>query len=193
LADDQAVLLVDETGFLKKGTKSVGVRRQSSGTAGKIANSQIGTLLAYASSRGHAFIDRELYPPRTWAEDAERRTEAGVPMTVSYRSKTDLAVAMLARAFGAGITARWVVADALYGSDRALRRWLEQREQAYVLAVRNNVYMWDPEQFERVPVAVRIGRSKARAWKRASAGDGTKGPRTYAWACLSLKRQVPDG
>jgi SRSO17 transposase len=193
LADDQAVLIVDETGFLKKGTKSVGVQRQYSGTAGKIANSQIGTFLAYASSKGHAFIDRDLYLPRTWVDDPQRRVEAGVPATVVYRSKTDLALGMLTRAFDAGVTARWVIADALYGSDSALRRWLEERQQGYVLALRSNVYLWDPETFDRVPVATRVARLKPRVWKRRSAGDGAKGPRTYEWACLPLERQVPTG
>jgi SRSO17 transposase len=186
LADDQAVLVVDETGFLKKGKKSVGVQPQSSGTAGKIANCQIGVFLAYASAKGQAFIDRDLYLPRTWVSDTVRRQEAGVPEELDYRSKTDLAIALLERALDAGVTARWVVADALYGSDSALRRWLEQRQQGYVLALRSNVYLWDPERSERVTVATRIGHLKPRAWKRRSAGEGAKGPRTYDWACLSL-------
>lgn len=193
LADDQAVLVVDETGFLKKGVKSVGVQPQYSGTAGKIANCQIGTFLAYASAKGHAFIDRDLYLPRTWVGDAARRKAAGVPEVVGYRSKTDLAIAMLERALDAGVTARWVVADALYGSDSALRRWLEQRQQGYVLALRSNVYVWDPERYERVTVATRIGRLKPRAWKRRSAGDGAKGPRLYDWACLPMREDQSSG
>jgi SRSO17 transposase len=191
LADDHAVLIVDETSFLKKGKKSVGVQPQYSGTAGKIANCQIGTFLAYAGAKGHAFLDRDLYLPRTWVEDAGRRAEAGVPVTVGYRSKTDLALGMLTRALDAGVTARWVVADALYGSDSALRRWLEQRQQGYVLALRSNVYLWDPEMYERVTVATRIARLHPRAWERHSAGDGTKGPRTYDWVCLPIERDLP--
>ena len=193
LAADDAVLVVDETGFLKKGDKSVGVQPQYSGTAGKIANCQIGLFLAYASSRGHAFLDRDLYLPRSWSDDRARREEAGVPDAIAYRSKTALAVTLVGRALDAGVTVKWVVADALYGSDSAFRRFLEERQQAHVVALRSNVYLWDAETLERLTVAEWVDRLGSEAWQRLSAGDGAKGPRWYDWAAIRIDRAVPDG
>src|SRR3982751_3815051 len=118
---ERAVLVVDETGFLKKGTKSVGVKRQYSGTAGRIENCQIGVFLAYASSKGRTFLDRELYLPKEWAADAARRQEAAVPETVAFRTKPQLARAMLERALAAGVPAQWVTGDEVYGGDGRLR------------------------------------------------------------------------
>jgi hypothetical protein len=129
------VLVVDETGFLKKGAKSVGVKRQYSGTAGRVENCQVGVFLAYASERGRAFLDRELYLPEEWAADPARRTEAGVPAQASFATKGQLARAMLGRAFAAGVPAAWVTGDAVYGDDGRLRRWLEEQGRAYVLAI----------------------------------------------------------
>lgn len=130
LADPEGVVVVDETGFLKKGDKSVGVQRQYSGTAGKIENCQIGVFLAYASSKGRAFLDRELYLPREWAEDGARRREAGVSEDMAFAKKSELARRMLKRAFEAGVPCRWMVADEVYGNDRGLRRWLEGQRAA---------------------------------------------------------------
>jgi SRSO17 transposase len=136
LGDEQSgVLVVDETGFLKKGEKSVGVARQYTGTAGKRENCQVGVFLCYASSKGAAFVDRELYLPEEWAYDPERREEAGVPERVRFATKGELAKAMLRRAFEAGMPARWVVADTVYGTARGLRGWIEERDCYYVLAV----------------------------------------------------------
>jgi SRSO17 transposase len=135
LSDPRAVLVIDETGFLKQGTKSVGVKRQYSGTAGRIENCQIGVFLTYAAPQGHVLIDRELDLPREWAEDAERRQEAGVPQEVRFATKPQLARAMLERAFVAGVPAAWVTGDSIYGGDRWLRVWLEQHGQPFVLAV----------------------------------------------------------
>jgi SRSO17 transposase len=193
LAGDDGVLVVDETGFLKKGDKSVGVQRQYSGTAGRIANCQIGVFLAYASAKGRAFIDRELYLPRSWADDAARRRAAGVPDDVAYRSTTGLGRAMLGRALEAGVAVGWVTADALYGSDGELRRWLEGRRQAYVLGVRSNAYVVDREAWRQITVGGLIGRLPAQAWRRLSAGDGAKGPRLYDWACVRDDRLLPEG
>src|SRR6266404_6010477 len=120
LGAEDGVLVVDETGFVKKGDHSVGVARQYSGTAGRIENCQIGVFLAYASGRGRAFLDRALYLPREWAEDPARRTEAGVPDTVEFRTKPQLAQAMLERALAAGVPAARVTGDELYGGDRRL-------------------------------------------------------------------------
>ena len=127
LGEEHAVLVVDETGFLKKGPKSVGVQRQYSGTAGRIENCQIGVFLAYASAKGRMFLDRELYVPQEWAADAARRQEAAVPETVAFRTKPQLARAMLERALAAGVPAQWVTGDEVYGGDVRLRVWLEEQ------------------------------------------------------------------
>src|SRR3954465_4633170 len=127
LGDPEAVLVLDETGFVKKGDKSVGIKRQYSGTAGRIENSQIGVFLAYASRHGHALIDRALYLPDTWAFDAARRAEAGVPEEIRFTTKPKLGQAMLKRAFEAGVPCTWVVSDSLYGADHRTRRLIEGR------------------------------------------------------------------
>jgi SRSO17 transposase len=130
LGHPEAVLVIDETGFLKKGTKSVGVKRQYSGTAGRIENCQIGVFLAYAAPGGRTFLDRELYLPKEWATDAARRTEAGVPAAVTFATKPEMARHMLKRAFHAGVPAAWVTGDSVYGSDFSLRTDLTERKQA---------------------------------------------------------------
>ena len=167
------VLVVDETGFLKKGSKSVGVQRQYSGTAGRIENCQIGVFLAYAGARGRTLLDRELYLPQVWAEDWERRKEAGVPGDVSFRTKPRLAQEMLERALEAGVPFAWVTGDAVYGSDRRLRMWLEQKGMSHVLAIKSNEQLWvwpekGPPPSEGGPVSCaglmhRIGNGAARA------------------------------
>jgi SRSO17 transposase len=138
LGDPSAVLVVDETGFLKKGEHSVGVARQYSGTAGRIENCQIGVFLAYASRFGQALIDRRLYLPDAWASDQERRRRVKVPDAVAFATKPRIACELIAAALDAGVPCAWVLADALYGSDSRLRRMLEERGQPYVLAVRSN-------------------------------------------------------
>ena len=195
LADPLAVLAVDETGFLKKGRASVGVQRQYSGTAGRIDNCQLGVFLAYTSRRGRALLDRELYLPEEWAADPERCAAAGIPGEVGFRTKPQLARRMLERAFAAGVAATWVVGDEVYGGDRALRRWLEERRQPYVLAVRSNErvgYAWRGRTYAlSVPEVLRLVPDEA--WARLSAGDGEKGPRLYAWALLPLAEPVEAG
>jgi SRSO17 transposase len=133
LGDPEAVLVVDETGFLKKGDHSAGVQRQYSGTAGGIENCQVGVFLAYAAEGGYTLIDRELYLPQCWIDEPDRCREAGIPEEVGFAIKPVLAKRMLERAFAAGIPARWVAGDEVYGKDAALRQWLESRQQAYVL------------------------------------------------------------
>ena len=135
LGDEEAVLVVDETGFLKKGDKSVGVQRQYCGTAGRIENSQVGVFLCYASSKGAALVDRALYLPKDWALHPARRAEAGVPSSVRFRTKPELARDLLGGAIKAGVPFRWVTGDSVYGSDRQLRLFLEQQERWFVLAV----------------------------------------------------------
>jgi SRSO17 transposase len=135
LGDRGAVLVVDETGDLKKGTQTVGVQRQYTGTAGRVENAQVAVLLAYASQAGHAVIDRELYLPRSWTRDPERLQAAGVPAQVGFTTKPALAQAMLSRALDAGVPASWVTGDEVYGADPTPRACLEARGIGYVLAV----------------------------------------------------------
>ena len=134
LGEADGIVIIDETGFLKKGDKSAGVARQYSGTAGRIENQQIGVFLAYTSKRGCAFIDRELYIPEEWFQDSARCLEAGLPQGISFETKPHLAQRMVERAIAAHIPARWVVADTVYGTD-ALQVWLEAQGFYYVLAV----------------------------------------------------------
>jgi SRSO17 transposase len=190
-ADERAVLVVDETGFLKKGTKSAGVQPQYSGTAGKKENCQIGVFLCYASEKGAAFVDRALYlPKKSWANDAERRAEASIPKDVEFATKPELARGMLERAFEAEVPAAWVTADTIYGGDRRLRMFLEQSARPFVLAVKRSEPLW--ADTDRGPGQVRadvlVERARAGDWKRLSAGEGAKGPRLYNWALLPLFR-----
>jgi SRSO17 transposase len=188
------VLVIDETGFLKKGRKSAGVARQYSGTAGRIENCQIGVFLAYASGRGHALIDRELYLPQDWAEDGARRVTAGIPRAVSFATKPQLAQRMMARAIAAGVPFAWVVGDEVYGSDRRLRLFLEQHERPFVLTVRRNEKLWSVRagHLGQHPAADLAAALPDAAWHRLSAGAGAKGERLYDWARVRLARlQAP--
>lgn len=189
LGDPAGVLVVDETGFLKKGTKSVGVKRQYSGTAGRIENCQIGVFLAYASPKGRAFLDRALYLPQEWAADAGRRVEAGVPASVEFQTKPQLAHRMLERAQRARIPFRWVTGDEVYGGDRRLRRWLEEQDIAHVLAVKSTepLWAWTNRGPLQVGAALLAAAVPADGWHRLSAGDGAKGPRLYDWARVTIR------
>jgi len=191
LGDPQAVLVIDETGFLKKGTKSVGVARQYSGTAGRIENCQIGVFLAYAGPRGHAFLDRALYLPKAWSQDPPRRDAAGIPPEVVFATKGDLAQGMLARAFAADVPAAWVTGDETYGNDGDLRRWLEARQRAYVLAVARSHPVW--HDGKQVRVEALLAEVPADGWHRLTVGDGSKGPRVFDWACARLPYWTEDG
>lgn len=191
LGAEDGVLIVDETGFLKKGEHSAGVARQYSGTAGRIENAQIGVFLAYASGKGHALIDRALYLPRKeWCEDAAKRAGAAIPEEVAFATKPALASRMIARALDAGLPCAWVLGDEIYGSDRRLRMELERREQPFVLAVRSNEKLWAVLGTHLGQhAASRLAASlPARAWRRLSAGAGSKGERLYDWARVRLTR-----
>lgn len=194
LAADDAVLVVDETGFLKKGTKSVGVKRQYSGTAGRIENCQVGVFLAYASDRGRAFLDRELYLPAEWADDDARRDQAGVPADVQFATKPALAQRMLERALDAGVDPAWVVADAAYGDSRRLGMDLEARQQPYVLALSGKAYVWTGWEQQRVGDTLdALRRDPGDGWQRRSAGDGAKGPRHFDWHSIPLNPPLQEG
>jgi SRSO17 transposase len=183
LGSPDAVLILDETGFLKKGTHSAGVQRQYSGTAGRIENSQIGVFLGYAGERGYALLDRELYLPQSWAEDGARRQAAGIPDEMEFQTKPMLGRQMLERAFQSGVSCGWVAGDEVYGRDSKLRRWLEERRQPYVLAVAADQRLWrqDMRQHRVDEIANQLPK---RAWKRLAAGSGAKGERLYDWALM---------
>jgi SRSO17 transposase len=191
LRDANAVLVLDETGFLKKGTKSVGVARQYSGTAGRIENCQIGVFLAYASPRGRAFLDRALYLPKAWAEDGPRREAAGVPQDVRFATKGELARVMLARALAAEVPAAWVTGDEVYGNDGELRRWLEAQHHPYVLAVARSHAVW--QDGVQVRVETLLETIPEAGWQRIEVGAGSKGPRIYDWAWGRLPYETEDG
>jgi len=176
---EAGTLIVDETGFLKKGQKSAGVQRQYSGTAGRIENSQIGVFLSLAGSLGRALIDRELYLPQGWCKDADRRTDASIPDTVTFATKPQLAMRMIERAWSAGLRPRWVLADEVYGSTHKFRRFLESHQQPYVVAVTSQQRLWVNGRQQRVDAIVR--QAPVEAWFRMSVGDGAKGPRLYDW------------
>jgi len=204
--------IVDETGFLKKGTKSVGVKRQYSGTAGKIENSQVGVFLTYCSGHGYTFLDRRLYLPEEWCQDRERRREARVPEEVGFGTKSQLAIQMLEHAWARGVPMKWVTADEIYGDDTRLRDRVTQAGKKYVLAVSANTPVWrerQPVVWPEAPFTGQRGRPRKEprlangavawepvsgvvaalpwsAWKRLAVGPGEKGPRIYDWARVRI-------
>ena len=184
LADPGAVLVIDETGDVKKGSRTVGVQRQYTGTAGRIENSQVAVYLTYSAERGHALIDRELYLPKSWTDDPVRCANAGVPAEVKFATKPALATAMLDRALDAEVPARWVAGDEVYGADPDLRAALEARPIGYVLAIAGNRRL--PTAAGPIRADVLAAALPARAWQRLSAGPGVKGQRYYDWACIDL-------
>jgi SRSO17 transposase len=187
LAEGDAVLVLDETGFLKQGKASCGVGRQYTGSAGKITNCQVGVFAAYVSTRGHALIDRQLYLPKDWTGDPKRLAAAHVPEDVNFATKPQLAVAMIERAIDAGVPFAWVAADSVYGVggvEMALRR----AGKGYVLGVASTTqfHSWDkPEPVSGTAEEIALALPASR-WVRLSAGAGTKGPRLYDWAYVEL-------
>jgi SRSO17 transposase len=189
LGDPEATLVIDETGDLKKGTHTVGVQRQYTGTAGRIENAQVAAYLIYATDAGHAVVDRELYLPKSWTDDPQRCRAVGVPEQVGFATKPELARGMLARALDAGVPAGWVTGDEVYGNSPGLRAELVARGVGYVLAVAcdsrvrfGGTSHRADELLKRVPV---------RAWQCISAGTGAKGQRLYDWAFLRLDHDGP--
>jgi SRSO17 transposase len=190
LGEADGVLMIDETGFLKKGVKSVGVKRQYSGTAGRIENCQIGVFLAYRTTHGSAFLDRALYLPREWADDAARRQEAKIPPEVAFATKPQLAREMLARALDAGVPAAWLTADEVYGSDPAFRSFCEERRMSYVVAISSATHLF--LSGKRCAVARHAAEIPAEAWRRLSCDAGAKGQREYDWAFVSWPHHEQD-
>jgi SRSO17 transposase len=186
LGSEQGVCVLDESGFLKKGMHSVGVKRQYSGTAGRVENCQVGVFLGYASEKGQALIDRALYLPQEWVADGERCREAKIPADRMFATKPELGRQMLERAFAAGVPVRWVVGDSVYGSDRQLRLWLEEQKHWFVLGIRKDEPLWS--NFDQQRADERAATLTEETWQRLSCGAGSKGPRVYDWALLPLPR-----
>jgi SRSO17 transposase len=187
LAEADAVLVVDETGFLKQGKASCGVARQYTGSAGKITNCQIGVFAAYVSDRGHAFIDRSLYLPKVWADDPARRAAAHVPQAIAFATKPRLARAMVERAIAAGVPFAWVVGDSIYGVsevEMAPRR----AGKGYVLDVNatSQFNSWGAKPPVAGTAAAIASALDPSAWRRLSAGAGSQGERLFDWAYLEL-------
>jgi SRSO17 transposase len=188
LGDEEGIGVVDETGFLKKGTHSVGVKRQYSGTAGKVENCQIGTFLSYATRRGHVFLDRRLYLPEDWSADKPRRAQAKVPEDVRFQSKPEQAAEMLEHAWAQGVAMRWVVGDEVYGESTHLRDTIRKHGCGYVLAVKVDTRVW----MQHAPGVTPAGSLRRveevvaswpeSRWQRLTVGEGEKGPRVYDWA-----------
>jgi SRSO17 transposase len=190
LGDPDAVLVVDETGDLKKGTATAGVQRQYTGTAGRIENAQVAVYLSYAAPAGHALIDRELYLPRSWTGDRARCRAAGIPADVGFATKPQLARRMIERAVTAGVPFGWAAADEAYGDNGPLRTWLEDSQLRYVLAVScdHRVPAGPGHVIRADELAARLPR---RAWQRLSAGEGAKGHRYHDWAWISISDPRP--
>ena len=191
-----AILVIDESGFPKRGTKSAGVGRQYCGVTGQVENCQVGVFLAYVTAKGHTLIDRELYLPWGWIEDPKRRQVAGIPESVRFQTKPELAVQMLERLHKAHLPISWVVADTVYGSNLDLRTWLEAHGYPYVLAVPYD----EPvgivtAEGERRRVEVRDVEAlllDEQDWQRLSMSEGTKGPRLFDWAVVPILHRWED-
>ena len=204
--EEDGIGVVDETGFIKKGTHSVGVQRQYTGTAGKIENCQIGTFLSYVTGKGHVLLDRRLYLPEEWANDPERREEARVPAEVAFQTKPEQAMAMLEHAWQAGVPMRWVAGDEVYGDSTELRDRIARCERWYVLAVKTSTPVWTVRPAVVEPASQERGRPRTKArlaegapsativkevvagwpesrWQRLTVAEGEKGLITYDWAC----------
>jgi SRSO17 transposase len=188
LADEETgVLIVDETGFLKKGEKSVGVARQYTGTDGDTVNCQVGVFVCYSSEKGAAFVDRALYLPRAWTNAPARRAEAGVPAEIVFRNKIGLAQEMLERAFRAGVPARWVVADSFYGRSHAFRVWLEERGRPYAVMVPKTNAV--PLKGRKKKIDRLVERLPEEAFSEVRPAGDAGGRRPWEWACIDL---APD-
>ncbi len=189
LGDQEAILVIDETSFRKRGKKSAGVKQQYCGTTARVENCQVGVFLSYVSSKGHTLIDRELYLPKEWIDDAERCREAGIPEETRFHTKCELAQHMIERIFQAKIPFAWVVADTVYGGNLDLRTWLEQHGYSYVLAVACDepVGIQTPDGRKRMTVAeAEALMLHAEDWQRLSMSEGTKGPRLFDWAIMPI-------
>jgi SRSO17 transposase len=189
------IIVIDETSFQKRGKKSAGVQIQHCGTTGLRENCQVAVFLSYVTARGHTLMDRDLYVPKRWFNDRQRCRNAGIPEATRFCTKCELAGRMLERLWQAQISIRWVVADCVYGSNAALRTWLQAHHYFYVMAVRSNepIEIQTSTGLTRMTVAEAEARFiTAQDWQRLSMGEGTKGPRWFDWVCLPLAHQCED-
>lgn len=198
LGTSQAIVAIDETSFPKRGDQSAGVKKQYCGTTGQLQNCQVGVFLSYITPLGHTLIDRELYLPQDWTDDPARCRRAGIPDSISFSTKPDLAIAMLERLHQAGVALDWVVADSVYGGHLELRTWLESHRYSYVGAVACDepVVLVVPDggvrrmEVRDVPALVLLDSD----WQRLAMSEGSKGPRLFDWGCVPLlHRGVDDG
>ena len=189
LGDPGGMLVVDETGDVKKGSATAGVQRQYTGTAGKVENAQVAVYLTYAGRGGHAMIDRELYLPASWATDPGRCAAAGIPGGTAFATKPELASRMISRAVDAGVPAGWVAGDEVYGADPGLRAGIEECQVSYVLAVAKSHAVATAAGV--LPAGALAKKLPPRAWQRLSAGPGAKGHRWYDWAWISIDPSLP--
>jgi SRSO17 transposase len=191
LGEPDGTLVVDETGFLKQGKKSCGVKRQYSGTAGRIENCQIGVFLTYACSKGHSPIDRRLYLPEEWTEDQERRKGAGIPETTEFQTKPQMALEMIQSATSCGVPYKWVTGDCVYGDYSEIRFWLEQNDKCYVMSVSGKAYYWLGDHQEKISSLLQ--NLPEEGWFSCSCGDGSKGARIYDWLIKEINPPAKSG
>jgi SRSO17 transposase len=191
LGEEDGVLVVDDTGFLKKGKMSCGVNRQYTVTAGKVENCQIGVFLTYSSTKGHSPIDRRLYIPQCWFDEPERCVKAGIPKTVKFQTKPEMALEMAQNALASGVAFRWVVGDCAYGDIREFRSWLEEVRKCYVLCVSGKEYI----QIDGVKTSISnaLKELDENLWFEASCGGGSKGERKYNWQILNIDGSFVPG
>jgi len=191
IGEEEGVVVVDETGFLKQGEKSCGVQRQYSGTAGRVENCQIGVFMTYASTKGHAPIDRRLYIPKEWLEDEKRRNEAGIPETVEFQTKPQMALEMIKEATKAGVPYKWVTGDCVYGDYTDIRMYLEENEKCYVMNVSGKAYVWIG--YKQSSMSSILKSLPESGWFEASCSDGSKGERLYDWLALPMNPGPTQG
>jgi SRSO17 transposase len=184
LGEKDGTLVIDETGFLKQGKKSCGVKRQYSGTAGRIENCQVGVFLTYSSTKGHCPIDRRLYMPEEWVNDEHRRKAAGVPETVGFQTKPQMALEMIQKATAASVPYTWVTGDCVYGDYRNIRAWLEENNKCYVMSVSGKEYVW--QGFKQISIKKLLANLPSDGWFEASCGNGSKGERVYDWTTVAI-------
>ena len=185
IGESDGVMVMDDTGFIKQGVKSCGVKRQYSGTLGKVGNCQIGVFLTYSGKKGHAPIDRRLYIPEEWIEDSKRRAEAGIPEELKFQTKPELALEMIQEATEAGMPYKWVTGDCAYGDHRGIRQWLEKNEKSYVLCVSAKESI--RKEGKKATVGSVLKSLPSEGWFEASCGDGSKGARVYDWLVVKIE------
>ncbi|MDR0305430.1 MAG: IS701 family transposase [Chitinispirillales bacterium] len=184
IGETEGHLIIDETGFLKQGKCSCGVKRQYSGTAGRVENCQIGVFLTYAGTKGHNPIDRRLYMPQEWIDDTERREKAGVPEELTFQTKPQMALEMIQDATDSGIPYTWVSGDCVYGDYSAIREWLESKGKCYVMSVSGKAYVWQGNSQKSIGSILMS--LPEEGWFEASCGDGSKGERLYDWLMIPI-------